>query len=296
MKSFKEDQIIYKDGAFVKAAEVGIDFFSQTIHYGFGAFEGIRSYQTLNGIKLFKVKEHFERLKFSCEQIHMPFNWDIDQLINDTYKLLEFNDLKNAYIRPLVYAGTDMSMTTSQKSQLIITAWQWNSFYGDKLLNTCISPFEKPTPKSIPVHAKITGNYINSVMAISDAKRKGFDEAILLDVNGFVTETTSANVFIEKNGKLFTSLKDNVMPGITRATVIKIAQQLDIEVVEKNITEEEFKNAESAFACGTAVEIIGIKAIDDRVFPLAFDLSLGANIQRVYKSLVLDKLSFEVII
>src|SRR5690606_33112581 len=134
---------------------------------------------------------------------------------------------------------------------------------------------------------KITGNYINSVLAISEAKTNGFDEAILKDVHGFISETTSANVFIEKGGKLFTPLKENIMPGITRATVMKIAEQLDIEVEEKNITEEEFKNADSAFACGTAVEIIGIKAVDEQTFPLAFDLSLGANIQRVYKSLVL---------
>lgn len=296
MDGFKKDKVIYKDGTFLEAADAGIDFFSQTIHYGFGAFEGIRSYQTTNGVKMFKVKEHFERLRFSCQQIHMPFRWDINQLIDDTYKLLELNDLQNAYIRPLVFAGIDMSMVTSKKSQLIITAWQWDSFYGDKLLKTCISSFEKPTPNAIPIKAKITGNYINSVMAISDAKKKGFDEAILMDVNGFLSETTSANVFIEKGGKLFTPLKDNIMPGITRATVIKIAKQLDIEVIEKNITLEELKNAESAFACGTAVEIIGIKSVDERVFPLAFDLSLGANIQRVYKNLVLDKLSFEVII
>lgn len=296
MESFKGDKIIYKDGAFVKATEAGIDFFSQTIHYGFGAFEGIRSYQTGNGVKLFKVKEHFERLRFSCQEIGLPFHWDINQLVTDTYRLLELNDLKNAYVRPLVFAGTDMSMVASKKSQLIITAWQWDAFYGDKFLKTCISSFEKPTPNAIPIKAKITGNYINSVMAISEAKRNGFDEAILLDVNGFITETTSANVFIEKNGKLFTPLKTNIMPGITRATVIKIAEQLDIEVEEKNITVEEFRNADSAFACGTAVEIIGIKAVDDQVYPLSFDLSLGANIQRVYRSLVLDKLSFEVII
>lgn len=296
MESFKGDKIIYKDGAFVKATEAGIDFFSQTIHYGFGAFEGIRSYQTGNGVKLFKVKEHFERLRFSCQEIGLPFHWDINQLVTDTYRLLELNDLKNAYVRPLVFAGTDMSMVASKKSQLIITAWQWDAFYGDKFLKTCISSFEKPTPNAIPIKAKITGNYINSVMAISEAKKNGFDEAILLDINGFITETTSANVFIEKNGKLFTPLKTNIMPGITRATVIKIAEQLDIEVEEKNITVEEFRNADSAFACGTAVEIIGIKAVDNQVYPLAFDLSLGANIQRVYRSLVLDKLSFEVII
>ncbi len=296
MESFTKDQIIYKEGAFVKAADAGIDFFSQTIHYGFGAFEGIRSYQTQNGVKLFKVKDHFERLKYSCDQINLPFDYDINQLVHDTYHLLDLNNLKNAYIRPLVYAGTDMSMVTSQMSQLIITAWQWDAFYGDKLLKTCISSFQKPAPNAIPVKAKITGNYINSVLAISEAKKNGFDEAILLDANGYVAETTSANVFIEKDGKLFTPLKTNIMPGITRATVIKTAEQLDIEVEEKNITAEEFKNADSAFACGTAVEIIGIKAIDDVVYPLDFDLSIGAMIQRVYKSLVLDKLSFEVII
>ena len=295
MESFK-DKIMYKDGAFVKATEAGIDFFSQTIHYGFGAFEGIRSYQTGNGVKLFKVKEHFERLKFSCQEIGLPFHWDTSQLVTDTYRLLELNELKNAYVRPMVFAGTDMSMVSSRKSQLIITAWQWDAFYGDGFLKTCISSVEKPAPNAIPIKAKITGNYINSVLAITEAKKNGFDEAILLDLDGFITETTSANVFIEKNGKLFTPLKSNIMPGITRATVIKIAEQLDIEVEEKNITVEEFKNADSAFACGTAVEIIGIKSVDNQVFPQAFDLSLGANIQRVYKSLVLDKLSFEVII
>ncbi len=296
MGSFKEDQTIYKDGIFVKATEAGIDFFSQTIHYGFGAFEGIRSYQTANGVKLFKVREHFERLKYSCEQINLLFHWDINQLIHDTYKLLEVNGLKNAYVRPLVFAGTDMSMVASAKTQLIITAWQWDSFYGDDLLKTCISSFQKPTPSAIPIKAKITGNYINSVLAISEARRKGYDEALLLDINGYISETTSANVFIEKNGKLFTPFKDNILAGITRATVIKIAKQLDIVVEERNISVNDIKNADSAFVCGTAVEIFGIEAVDDSVFPLAFDLSLGANIQRVYKNLVLDKLSFEVII
>ncbi|RKD18596.1 branched-chain amino acid aminotransferase [Pelobium manganitolerans] len=296
MESFKRDQLIYKDGVFVKASEAGIDFFSQTIHYGFGAFEGLRSYQTGNGVKIFKAKEHFNRLKFSCAQINMPFNWDIDQLILDTYTLLERIGLTNAYIRPMVFAGADMSMISSKKAQLIITAWSWDAFYGDKFLKTCISKTEKPTPSSIPINAKITGNYINSVLAITDAKARGFDEAILVDVNGFISETTSANVYMEKGGKLYTPKADNVMPGITRATVMKIAEQLEIEVIEKDITVEEFKNADSAFACGTAVEIIGIKSVDECTYPLAFDLSLGANIQRVYKSLVLDKLSFEVII
>jgi branched-chain amino acid aminotransferase len=137
---------------------------------------------------------------------------------------------------------------------------------------------------------------VNSVLAISEAKKNGFDEAILMDMNGYVSESTSANIFMEVNGKLITPQKGNIMAGITRDTVIQIAKQLDIEVIEKNITLQDLKNADTAFLCGTAVEIIGIKSVDDTIFPLLFSDSMGSNIQRVYKSLVLDKLSFEVII
>jgi branched-chain amino acid aminotransferase len=137
---------------------------------------------------------------------------------------------------------------------------------------------------------------VNSVLAISEAKKNGFDEAILMDMNGYVSESTSANIFIEKDGKLFTPQKGNIMAGITRSTVMQIAKQLDFEVIEKNITLQELKNADSGFLCGTAVEIIGIQSVDDTIFPFNFSDSIGSNIQRVYKSLVLDKLSFEVII
>lgn len=295
MEKFK-NHIIYKDGEFINSSNSGVDYFSQTLHYGFGAFEGIRSYQTINGTKLFKARQHFERLEASCKQVYLPFSWDIDQLIADTYKLLEANELTNAYIRPIVYAEADMSMITSTKAHIVIVAWQWDAFYGDKTLNLCFSSYQKPSKKALPINAKITGNYINSVLAITEAKNKGFDEAILIDENGFVTETTSANIFIEKNGRLITPKADNIMPGITRATIFKIAEQLDIEVSEQNITSEELKGADSLFLCGTAVEIIGVNSIEGTVFPVKFPESLGANIQRVYKSLVLDKLSFEVII
>lgn len=296
METTNQNQVIYKDGEFLNSTDAGVDYFSQTLHYGFGAFEGVRSYLTLNGTKLFKARQHFERLKSSCNQIHLPFSWDIDQLIADTYKLLEANELSNAYVRPFVFAGDDMSMVTSKKAHLVIIAWQWDAFYGGKTLKTCLSAYQKPSPKALPITAKITGNYINSVLAITDAKSKGFDEAILLDQNGFVTETTSANIFIEKGGKLLTPKTGSIVAGITRSTIIKIAEQLDIEVEEKDITFEEFKSAESAFLCGTAVEIIGLESIDNVVFPQGFSESLGSTIQRVYKSLVLDKLSFEVII
>jgi branched-chain amino acid aminotransferase len=296
MDNSKTDKIIYQDGEFISQKATNFNFGSQTFHYGLGAFEGIRSYETSNGIKILKIKEHFERLKLSCEKINLSFDFDIATLIKDTYQLLKENGLKNAYIRPIVFAGEGMDMVTSSGSQIVMMAWEWNSFYGDDLLSTCISSYEKPNPNATPIDVKITGNYLNSVLAITEAKKKGFDEAILMDMNGYVSESTSANIFMEVNGKLITPQKGNIMAGITRDTVIQIAKQLDIEVIEKNITLQDLKNADTAFLCGTAVEIIGIKSVDDTIFPLLFSDSMGSNIQRVYKSLVLDKLSFEVII
>ena len=296
MQAIKDSKIVYQNGNFVSQSKAEFNFASQTMHYGLGAFEGIRSYETTNGIKLFKAKEHFERLKLSCQKINLPFNWDTKELIRDTYTLLEQNNLKNAYIRPIVYAGNGMDMVTSTDSYLVIMAWEWNSFYGDDLLKTCISSFEKPNPNSTPLDVKITGNYLNSVLAITDAKKRGFDEAILIDMNGYVAESTSANIFIEKNGKLYTPKTDNIMPGITRSSVMQIAKQLDFDVIEKNITQQDLINSDAAFLCGTAVEIISIKSVDDTIFPFSFSESIGSTIQRVYKSLVLDKLSFEVII
>ena len=296
MDSFKEKAIIYKDGAFLANDLLGMDFSSQTIHYGYGAFEGIRAYHTENGTKLFKAEEHFERLKSSCEQIYLPFNWDINQLVKDSYKLLEANHLKNAYLRPLVYTKSGLFIGDSTSTHLLMTTWAFDSYFGDRLLKTMISSYEKGNPESSPVDAKITGNYINSVLALSEAKRKGFDEAILLDMYGYVSESSSANIFIEKNGKLFTPAKGNIISGVTRNTVIQIAKQLEIEVEEKKLTVNDIKAADAAFLCGTAAEIAGIQSVDEVIFPIAFSESMGSTIQRVYKKIVLDKLSFEVII
>lgn len=296
MNSFKNLTTIYKDGDFLPYESVGVALTSQTIQYGFGAFDGLRAYQTANGTKIFKAKAHFERLKSSCNQIYLPFNWDINQLIIDTYKLLDVNQIKNAYIKPLVYADQGMSMLTSTTAHIVLLAWEFEAYYGDDLLRTCISTYEKPNPNSSPINAKITGNYINSVLAVSEAKRKGYDEAILLDMYGYVTESSSANIFIEKDGMLFTPAKGNILTGITRKTVMEIAKQLDIEVIEKNITVNDLKNADAAFLCGTAVEIMGIQSIEEVNFPILFSDSIGSTIQRVYKNIVLDKLSFEVII
>ena len=288
---------IYTKGEFVEASSAGIDIFSQSVHYGFGVFEGMRSYVTDNGVKIFKAKEHFERLIKSCEKIGIPFKGDIYEWIRASYTLLELNKLDNAYIRPLVTTGKGMDLKVNDATDITIIAWEWDFYNGNKLLNTCISSYRRSSPSTSPIDAKITGNYINSIIATTEATSKGFDDAIQLDERGFVAETPGANLFCEKDGKIYTpTASAYILAGITRSTLIKIARSFDIEVIEKDITPEEFKAADSAFLCSTAAEVVGIGSVDGQPYQLSFEDSVGATLQRAYKKLVLDKLSYEVII
>lgn len=296
MQYYDSNSVIYLNGAFVKAAEAKTDLYGQSLHYGLAAFEGIRAYKTHNATRIFKAAAHFERLKKSCELVSIPYPWDNKELIKKTYRLLEKNNLKDAYIRPIVYSDPNMTLIAPEKANIMICAWEWGAYLGDKQLNVCISPFQRPNPKSTFVEAKISGHYVNSILATTDAKKRGFDEALLLDMNGNVAEGSGANIFIEKGGKLYTPALGNILAGITRATVIELCQMLDIEVIEKAISVEELKAADGAFFCGTAAEVIGIHTIDDTVYRQKWSDSIGATIQRAYKNLVLEKVNYEVII
>ncbi|RZK49187.1 MAG: branched-chain amino acid transaminase [Pedobacter sp.] len=296
MQYYQPQTLIYHDGKFVSASATQIDLFGQSLHYGFAAFEGIRAYQTDNGTRIFKAKEHYLRLQKSCELVGLPYPYDTQDLINASYELLQVNKLKDAYIRPLVYADANMTLIAPQESKLMIAAWEWGAYLGNKQIKVGISPFQRPNPKSTFIEAKISGHYVNSILATTHAKRHGYDEALLLDANGFVAEAPGANIFMEKDGKLFTPALGNILPGITRSTIMDIAHRLDIPVFEAAITPAELKAADAAFFCGTAVEIIGIHTIDDHVFKARWADTLGATIASAYKNLVLEKENFEVII
>ena len=296
MSYYNKKTIVYLDGEFKSLKNIEVNPFSQTVHYGLGAFDGIRSYQTDNGIKLFKARQHFERLKSTCKKLHLPFQWDIKHLIEDAYRLLEKNSLGNAYIRPIVYCGPNMSLSKPTEVHIMLMAWEWDSYFGDKLLKTCISEYQKPDAKSCLVEHKITGNYVNSTLAAIIAKEQGFDEALLLDSQGFVAQSPGANLFIEENGKLYTPPTGNIFPGITRQTIMTICSILEIDVEEKHFTAKQLKNADGAFLCGTATEIIGIESVDDFSFEIPFQDTIGAILKRAYRSLVMDKNNYEVLI
>jgi branched-chain amino acid aminotransferase len=296
MKYYNSNTIIYLDGRFEKAVDSGTDLYGQSLHYGYAAFEGIRAYKTHNGNRIFKAAAHFDRLERSCQLANIPFPWDKQKLIKETYKLLTLNKLKDAYIRPLVFCHPNMKLNGPSGVSILICAWDWEAYSGNKLLKLTISDYERPNPKSTPMEAKLSGNYVNSILATTAANIKGYDDALLLDMHGFVAESSGANIFLEKDGKLYTPSLGNILPGITRATVKELCSVLDIECIEKKLTVEDLKNADSAFLCGTATEIAGIASIDDIVFRTLWRESICYTIQRAYKNLVLEKVNYEVII
>jgi branched-chain amino acid aminotransferase len=286
---YNENTIIYYNGEFVKAIEAKGNLYDQTLHYGYGVFEGIRSYSTENGVKIFKAKEHFDRMQFSSEAISIPYPYNNKELIAISYEVLKRNNLKDAYLRPLVSCTPNMSLTKAKKSQLLIAAWEWGAYLGEKLLRVKTSSYRRITPASFKVAAKVSGHYVNSILATQEAKDLGFDEALMLDIEGYVAEGPGANIFVEQDGVLYTPQLGSILPGITRATVIEISEELGIEIVEKQIKPEEVRGADSAFYCGTAAEVIGLDSLDNVPFKKQWRDSLGAIIQKAYKNLVLEK-------
>lgn len=290
MTYYNEHTVLYLNGTFVRAAEATMDYYSQSLHYGYSVFEGIRSYKTINGeTKIFKAKEHYDRLQQSAEAMNMPYTWSAEELIVATYELLKRNNLQDAYIRPLVYAPANMSFVQNKESFLVIEAWEMQPFLGEKLLRVMLSSFQRPNPKGFRITAKAGGHYVNSILASQEAKANGFDEALLSDMNGFIAEGPGANVFYEKDGKLFTPSVGNILPGITRATVFEICEEMNIPVEEKLITTEKLKEADAVFFCGTAAEVIGWESLDNVKFPKPWNDSVSKTIQNFYKDKVIEK-------
>lgn len=296
MKYYDENTLIYLDGSYVKAFATGLDLYTQALHYGYGAFEGLRAYNTHNGPRIFKALEHFERLEKSCEAINIPYTWDNRELIDRAYELLSINNLRSAYIRPLVFSGSNMHLTSSTEARIMMAAWEWGPYLGQNLLKVQISDIQRPSSKAFPISSKISGQYINSILASSKAIKNGYDEALLLDQDGYVAQASSENLFIEKDFKLYTPPIQNIFPGITRKNVILICKKLGIELIEKRLTVQDVHEADSAFLSGTAAEIIGIKQVDHIIYKEDWEHTIGASIQRRYKNLVLENENYEVII
>lgn len=286
---YDQNTIIYFNGQFVKAAEAKTDLYTQSLHYGYSVFEGIRSYPVGDGTKIFKAKEHYDRLRYSAEVMKMPFDYTTEKLTDLSYEVLKLNNFTDAYLRPILVCSPNMSLSKGKESYLAIEAWEWTNGYLANNMRLMTSSYRRPNPAAFHIDAKVSGHYVNSILACQEAKDADFDEALLLDSEGYVAEGPGANIFYEKEGILFTPAKGNILPGITRATVIEICDELNIPVKEKLFTTEEMKKADTAFYCGTAAEIVEIASLDKTEFTKKWEDSLSGQIQKAYKAKVLEQ-------
>ncbi|MFZ1529595.1 MAG: branched-chain amino acid transaminase [Ferruginibacter sp.] len=286
---FNNNTIIYFNKAFVKAAEAKTDLYSQSLHYGYAVFEGIRSYEINGKPRIFKAKEHFDRLRHSAAVMKMPFHYSTEEMIGLSYEVLEKNNFLDAYIRPIVVCSANMGLSKGKEAWLAIEAWEWTNGYLANKMTLMTSSYRRPNPAAFHVDAKVSGHYVNSILACQEAKDNGFDEALLLDANGYVAEGPGANIFYEKDGVLFTPPKGNILPGITRAAVIEICRELNISVEEKLFTPHEIYGADAMFYCGTAAEVVEIASLDHKKFSMRWKDTLSSHIQAAYKCRVLEQ-------
>ncbi len=285
MKSnyYNDKTVIFLDGNWVKAKEATTSVFSQTLHYGIGAFEGIRAYQTPSGLCLFKAGSHFRRLLHSLEVLNIKIPYTEEELFDITQKLLRKNNLRNAYVRPLVYMDEDMRLTQARKAHVMIAAWEWGQLLGSGELNLTLSTFYRPEKKSLPVTAKLVGNYTNGILASQEARAKGFDEALMFDVQGYIAQAPGANFFLEREGELYTSSSSSIMAGITRKVVMEYAKEMGVKVHEQPITVDMIHNADSAFLTGTATEVVSVRSIEGEQMKLQWEDSIGSQLAEIYQ-------------
>ena len=282
------------NGKYVEKEDAYISPLTHTLHYGLGAFEGVRSYASEDGksVNIFRLKEHTERLFESSKIINVPIDYSFEEVMNAQLGVIEKSGLKDAYIRPLIYLNSEQLGLDidGMGSHLMISCWEWPSYFGAESLESgidvMVSSFTRQFPNSLMTKSKISGGYVNGVMAHDQAKRNGYQEAILLDTNGFVAEGSGQNIFIIKNGKLMTPELMCCLNGITRRSVIQIAKDHGIEVTERQITRDELYTADEIFFCGTAVEITPIRSVDKINVGVGKRGEITKKIQETYISAV----------
>ena len=262
-----EKKFIWKNGEFENWDDSNVHILSHTLHYGTGVFEGVRAYKTENGPAIFRLSEHTSRLFDAASKINIKIPFSKDELNIIQCNILNQNNLNEGYIRPIVYLGNEgLGLRAKDLSvNVAVAAWEWPSYMDPVAKEEGISVIKSSYKQyENPLHSgnKIIGTYFTNTMALHEALDKGADEAIMMDMNGFISEGSGENVFIVKDEVVLTPTIDNCLNGITRQSVIQMAKDLSIEVHEKDLRYEDLKNADEAFFTGTAVEITPITKLD----------------------------------
>jgi len=289
--ALKQTKNIWFNDKLVPWEDATIHVLTYALHYGAAVFEGIRAYKTDDGCKIFRLDEHIKRLLNSAKIYRMNVPYSHQELKNACQIIVSSNDLnEGAYIRPIAFRGYDdlgLHAHNNDAIDVVVAAWEWGTYLGNASLNdgvdACVSSWNKINPNTVPFMAKASGNYLSGTLVAMEARQNGYDEGILLDSKGMVSEGAGENIFMVKDGNLYTPpLSSSVLDGITRDAVIKIAGSLKLGVIETEIPREQLYIADELFFTGTAVEITPIKSVDKITIGTGTKGPVTAQIQKAF--------------
>ncbi|MCE2831139.1 MAG: branched-chain amino acid transaminase [Oxalobacteraceae bacterium] len=295
MSMADRDGKIWKDGKLVDWRDANLHMLTHSLHYGMAVFEGVRAYKTVDGTAIFRLREHTQRLFNSAKIFQMAIPFDMETLIEAQKEVVRANQLESCYLRPLVWIGSE-KMGVSARGNTIhvgIAAWPWGAYLGEEGLQRGIrvktSSFTRHHVNVSMVRAKASGYYINSILANQEVTAEGYDEALLLDTDGYVSEGAGENVFLIRNGKIYTPDLASCLDGITRDAVLTMARDLGIDIIEKRITRDELYCADEAFFTGTAAEITPIRELDNRQIGIGSRGPVTEKLQSLFFDVVAGK-------
>lgn len=283
---------IWLDGAFVPWGEANVHILTHTLHYGLGVFEGIRCYRSDDGRSaVFRLREHNRRLYESAHILGLTIPFDVKELDAACVETVRCNGLEECYIRPLVFLGDgEMGLAADNQVRVAIAAWRWGAYLGDdgqsKGIRAKTSSFHRFHSNTLMSKAKTVGNYVNSILASHEARTSGYQEALMLDTQGFVAEGSGENIFIVRDGVVKTPGGHSILPGITRDTVIQLLRDKGVEVREERMTRDEIYIADETFLTGTAVEITPVRELDDRRIGTGTPGPITAGLQKEFFEVV----------
>ena len=286
------DGFIWYDGELKPWRECTTHVLTYSLHYGVGCFEGVRAYKTPKGTAIFRLQEHTRRLFNSAKILGMKMPWSEDVLNQAQLEVLRANKLESAYLRPMVFYGAEgMGLRADNlKTHVIVAAWTWGSYLGAENMERGIrvktSSFNRHHPNAATLRAKANGNYINSMMALNEVLKDGYDEALTLDTQGYIAEGSAENIFLVIRGELHTPDLTACLDGITRRTIIQLAQDNGLKVIERRITRDEVYVADEAFFTGTAAEVTPIREVDNRPVGNGSRGPITEKLQKQYLQLV----------
>lgn len=282
------DGVIWNDGELVPWRDANVHVLTHTLHYGLGVFEGVRAYKTHKGTAIFRLQDHTERLFRSAHILGMTLPFDRDTLNQAQRTVVRENGLESAYIRPIAFYGSEgMGLRADMLStHVMVAAWEWGAYLGEEGMQRGIrvrtSSYTRLHINISMCRAKACGHYINSMLALQEALSCGYDEALMLDADGYVMEGSGENIFIVRNGKIYTPDLTSALEGVTRDTVIQLIREADLELVEKRITRDEVYVADEAFFTGTAAEVTPIRELDDRAIGTGKRGPITEQLQAMY--------------